>query len=116
MFNVYERDVIAINSTHLVDVLKGVEDVIRQARQEVHDEPALEVVAMVDLSQAVDEVPRLLQLQDLPDQALVRIFCGVQALEVVGIIAQNLHIPWSCGGFRRRLTTAYSWADATTGS
>ena len=86
MFNVYERDVMAINSTHLVDVLKGVEDVIRQARQEVHDEPALEVVAMVDLSQAVDEVPRLLQLQDLLHQALVHIFCGVQALEVVATV------------------------------
>ena len=43
------HDVMSINSRHLVDVLKGVEDIVRQAREQVHHEPALEVVGAYDL-------------------------------------------------------------------
>jgi len=43
------HDVMSINSWHLVDVLKGVEDIVRQAREQVHHEPALEVVSAYDL-------------------------------------------------------------------
>ena len=40
--------VIAKNSSYLIDVLKGIEDVVRQTRQQVHHEPALEVVRITD--------------------------------------------------------------------